>query len=249
MTPEEIKDRDSVWERMEKEHPEFTRDHDVANNYHAVREIVLSGSATWAGANGFFKPQIGKKVMDIGANAGIYTAFCGANGAHVTAYEPHPVIFPMLSSMVERTGLTDCVEAVDAAVWTYTGECPFIGHISPNSDCTRYNGGVPTDGVPWTADDLQKATPTKCVSLDDAIGGTVWDCVKMDIEGAEFEILLGASPEKLRQIKFMFVEFHPWASREIYDKTIARLEEVFKFIGACPNELNRWEAAYLFKKV
>src|SRR5258707_12181515 len=129
--------------------------------------------------------------MDIGANAGIYTAFCGANGAHVTAYEPHPVLFPMLSSMVEHTGLTDCVEAVNAAVWTYTGECPFIRHISPNSDCTRYNGGVPTDRVPWTADDLQKATPTKCVSLDDAIGGTPLELVTIDSEDGQISIFRG----------------------------------------------------------
>jgi FkbM family methyltransferase len=249
VTEEEIKDRDSVWERIEKEHPEFTREHDVANNYHAVREIVLSGSATWAGANGFFKPQTGKRVMDLGANGGIYTAFCAANGAHVTAYEPHPVIFSMLSAMLKRTGLIDYVEAINAAVWTYTGECPFIGHVSPNSDCTRYNGGIPTNGVPWTADDFKKALPTKCVSFDDAIGNTEWDCVKFDVEGAECEILLAASLNALKHIKFAYVEFHPWVSQEMYDATLARLESVFKLIGSCPNTLNRWEAVYLFKKV
>jgi len=68
----------------------------------------------------------------------------------------------------------------------------------------------------------------------------------MDIEGAEFEVLLAASPKALNKIKFMYVEFHPWVSQEIYDETIAKLNAIFKFIGAYPNEFGRWEAAYLF---
>ena len=244
-TREQIEDRIQVWEQMSREHPEFTSAHDAADNYHAVREIILGGSLTWRGANARFKPFAGARVLDLGANAGIYSAFCALNGAHVTAYEPHPVVFSLLSAMLDRTGLTDRVEAINAAVWTFTGECPFIGHVSPDDACTRYNGGVPTDGVPWTADDFRNATPTKCISFDDAIGEIVWDCVKVDIEGAEFELLLGASVEALSRIKFMYIEFHPWASQELYDSTIRRLETFFTFEGSCLNDVGRWEAAYL----
>lgn len=248
MSQEEIDDRAQVWAQMAREHPEFTDEHDVANNYHAVREIILGGSATWRGANARFKPFPGAKVMDLGANAGIYSAFCALHGADVTAYEPHPVIFSLLSEMIQRTGLASRINALNAAVWTHNGQTPFIGHVSPDDACTRYNGGVPTNGVSWTVDDFKNATPTKCVSLDHAIGETIWDCVKMDIEGAEFEILLSASYEALSRITFMYIEFHPWASQTLYEKTIAKLERIFTFEGSCRTDTGRWEAAYLFKK-
>lgn len=249
MTPEQIADMESVWERVAAEYPEFTREHDPSNNYHAVREIVLGGSVTWAAANGYFRPWPGKKVMDIGANAGIYSTFCGLHGADVTAYEPFPEIFSMFSAMLEKTGLNERVKAINAAVWSYTGETSYIGHRTPNEDVTCYNGGVPTCGVVWTPDDYLKATPTKCISFDDALGDTIWDMVKVDIEGAECEIFLSASCALLERIKFSYVEFHPWVSQELYDETIKKMKALFRFKGFPEyGPPGRYEAAYLFRK-
>jgi FkbM family methyltransferase len=249
MTPEQIADRESVWARMALEHPEFTREHDAGDNYHAVREIVLSGSLTWAGANGFFVPRPWSRIMDVGANAGIYSAYCGLHGAEVTAYEPFPAVFEMLSSMIQRTELIYYVKPINAAVWTYTGEIPYIGHRTANEDVTCLNGGVPTNGVTWTPDDYAKATKVQCISFDDAIGEETWDCVKMDVEGAEFEILLAASVESLKRIKFMYLELHDWVSQGLYDETLKKIESVFRcqYFRSEPSR-PRYEAAYLFRK-
>jgi FkbM family methyltransferase len=249
MTPEQIADRESVWARMAVEHPEFTREHDAGDNWHAVREIVLSGSLTWAAANGFFQPRAGSRVMDIGANTGIYSAYCGLHGAHVTAYEPFPTVFAMLSGMLERTDLTDRVEAINAAVWTFTGEVPYIGHETPNDDVTCFNGGVPTSGVRWTLDDFKKADTVPCISLDDAIGNENWDMVKIDIEGGELEVLLAASVDSLKRIKFAYVEFHDWADQALYDETLKKIESVFRcqYFRSEPSR-SRYEVAYLFRK-
>lgn len=234
MTPEQIADRDSVWERIAKEHPEFTRAMDISENYHTVREIVLGGAIPWAGANERFKPSTGAKVMDIGANVGIYSAFCAANGADVTAYEPHPHAFAQLMAMIKNTGLP--IKAINKAVFTFTGLCPFAYHVNPDPMCTWYNGGV----------NFKDGVEVPCLSFRRAIGDTSWDCVKMDIEGAEFDLLLNASLETLRKIKFMYLELHPWINESIYRETLARLESVYKFDGAYWNsDIGRWEAVYL----
>lgn len=239
-------DKESVWAQVAKEHPEFTPAHDAAGNHHAVREIVLGGSVTWAGVWQRFKPQPGMKVMDIGANAGIFSAFCGLHGCDVIAYEPFGDVFALLAWMVGTTGLVHRIEVHNKAIWTHTGVCPYLGTASKLEDSPAFNGSVLSDGINWTVDDTVRAIRIKCISLDDAMGTETFDMVKLDIEGAEAEVLLAASLETLRKIKFMYVEFHPWTSEKLYKEVVARLEAVYKFDGAYWGpHIGRWEAAYL----
>lgn len=246
LTPEQIADRNSVWEWMAQEQPEFIPWMDPLNNYHAVREIVLGGSVTWKGVHERFTPGSGKLVMDIGANAGIWSAFCAAKGAKVVAFEPFVRPFGILIGMINTCGLSGNIIPFNSAVWTYTGVVKYFGNVSTlDNVCPAFNGGVLSNGINWTPDDEKNAQGVECVSLDDAIGGAIWDMVKIDVEGAEFEMILAASPEKLRQIKFMYVEFHPWASAELYTRTAVKLREIFHFEGSCLREDGRYEAAYL----
>lgn len=245
LTPEQYADMKSVWERMEREHPEFIPWMDPLNNYHAVREIVLGGSVTWAGVHERFKPGPGKLVMDIGANAGIFSAFCAANGAKVVAYEPFLRPFAILKGMISACGLDAHITTLNKAVWRYSGGVRYFGNVSTlDNVCPAFNGSLLTDGIQWTDDDLKKALQVECVSFSDALGKEKWDCVKLDVEGAEFDIILATAPEVLRQIKFMYIEFHPWANDLFYDQTIQKLETLFKFEGAVMRDCGRWEAAY-----
>jgi hypothetical protein len=41
----------------------------------------------------------------------------------------------------------------------------------------------------------------------DRVGGTI-DLVKMDIEGSEYEVLLNASPQQLKRIRRIVLEYH-----------------------------------------
>jgi FkbM family methyltransferase len=246
MTPEQIADRESVWSEVKKKCPEFTEACDIVGNYHAVREIVLGGSPSWAVTNAQFTPGPGKLVMDVGANAGIYTAYCAVKGAYVHAYEPHREIFRYLCDMLRDAELQNRVTPLNYAIWKFTGGLPYLGHKTVNEDVTCFNGGVQSDGVNWTTDDTDRAKWTPCASFDDAIGKDKWDMVKMDIEGAEAEVLLSVSAEALRRIRFMFVEFHPWITSEMYERMIQRMRDVFIFTGNDfhPTE-KRWQSAHL----
>jgi FkbM family methyltransferase len=243
-----MNERAEVWEQVRAQYPEFTPAHDVLDNYHAVREIVLGGSAAWAEANRRFSPFAGARVMDIGANAGIYSAMCGARGARVDAYEPHPLIYHLLEQMVVRTHLWEHISCFRSAVWTKSGLFPFLGHKTPadaHVPADRYNGGLFCAGVPHVEAEREAAREAICTSLEHAIGPELWDCIKMDIEGAEFEVLL-ATPEKaLRQVRFMFVELHPWASQELYDETLKRMGSIFQMDARYPDQNGRIQALYL----
>ncbi len=245
MTPEEHADMLSVWNDVATRYPDFKQVHDISCNYHAVREIVLGGSVTWKGFHERFKPFAGARIMDIGANVGIFTAFCAIAGAKVVAYEPYAEAWKILCTMLRDTELRNRVEAYNMAIWNDAGNIKYLGFTSPSSDCNRFNGSVPSNGISWTPEDYAWAIDVQCVSLDDAIGDKEWDCVKMDIEGAECEILLGASDAALRRVKFMFVEFHPWVTQGLYEQTIERLSTLFQFEGVYRNALGRWDGAYL----
>ena len=243
-----MSDRDEVWHQVGTQVPLFTHEHDIGNNHEAVREIVLGGSPAWARTHARFMPSPGKRVMDVGANLGVYSAFCAIHGAEVSAYEANVDAFAKLCEMIRQTGLIQ-ITPIPTAVWMFTGWVPFVEHKTEYRDIDMicFNGGVKSDGVNWAQNDQDRAQKVPCVSFDDAIGRDKWDMVKMDIEGAEFEVLRYASVDALRRIKFMFVEFHPWASQEMYDATIQRLHDVFIFTGNDPDTKNndRWQSAHL----
>ena len=246
LTPIQFADMQEVWMQVMVKHPEFTQAHDPSGNYHSVREIVLGGSTGWAGVHRRFTPAPGMRVMDVGANAGIWSAFCAVKGAYVVAYEPFAAPYLLLTMMIEKTKLEKRITALNAAVWHKDGWLPYIGNItSLDGACTVFNGGLETAGVPWTRSDIVNAKKVACVSFDEAIGSFEWDCVKMDVEGAEAEIIVYSKPETLNRIRFMYIEFHPWIPQDLYDSMIRKLQDFFTFEGLYVNDQGRWEAAYL----
>jgi 2-polyprenyl-3-methyl-5-hydroxy-6-metoxy-1,4-benzoquinol methylase len=106
-----------VWARMSQEHPEFTRDHDPLNDPWTVEALVLNSDSH----NIDFQPFPGARVMDIGANVGLLTAYWALNGCQVTAYEADPETCKIMAEHCQKLG----VNAVNAAIWTHQGEISF----------------------------------------------------------------------------------------------------------------------------
>jgi FkbM family methyltransferase len=248
VTPEQLLDKENVWKHVSLLFPKFTKAHDVLENYHTVREIVLSGSEGWFGANKRFKPFPDAKVMDVGANVGIYSAFCALEGARVTSYEPYQEAYDLLISMIENTNLTDYIIPISSAIWTYTGKRHYIGaRSSLDGIFDMVNGGVDNKSSKFVPGDFLTAKEVSCISFNDAIGDTTWDCVKMDIEGAEFEVLIDTPKDALQKIKFMYLELHPWASQELYDGLVDKVIASFKKTEWASRSIydGRWQVVYL----
>jgi FkbM family methyltransferase len=240
-------EREYVWNRILAEVPKFAIATPLQDNWETVQEIVLGGSPPWRHVNTIFAPCEGTRVMDIGANRGVYAMYCAVHGANVVAYEPFPLLYDLLESLVYQTQVTT-LRVVKAAVAGFTGQSRYIGHQTAVEDFYRYNGGLQTCGVNWTEDDHARSTVTECVSLDDAIGDEEWDMVKVDVEGAEAEIFLNASEKTLSLINSAFVEFHPWIPDPEYQRMIDVLTAAFKFEGTYVNDRGRWDAAHLSRR-
>lgn len=230
-----------VWKKVNERFPKFKPSYCLSNDPHMIDGLVAENCHRFCGF-----PDA--RVMDIGANQGVWSAFCAAHGADVTAYEPFIGSYSVMEKMIQANGFSENIHPINKAVWVYTGQCSFIGaggHIQ-NAPWTTYNGSLQIEGVLAPASPRESthgkfrgntsgipdAPKVDCVSLADAIGQSEWDCVKMDIEGAEFQLLLSTPNAVLQNINFLTVEFHSgWADLELYQSLMSKLSEVFTFDG------------------
>jgi len=176
-----------------------------------------------------FKPFLGAKVLDIGANLGMVTAFWALNGSEVTSYEADPETYKIMTDMFARINID--VSAINAAVWTYTGQVSFkgVGHLDGTRECRNGNieSGLDSIFVP-------------CVTLSQALGNTVWDCVKIDIESAEYAVLMSTDVEFLKNTRYMHLELHEdrhcpndgWLTESQISHLREKLEPAFDIQGS-----------------
>ena len=236
-------DRERIWAKMAQMHPEFTHDHDVFDDPWAVEALLLGDFIGW-------RPFSDAHVMDIGANVGVWTAFCALHDCRVTAYEADKITFDTLNGMLEKTGLDSRVNTVNAAIWKTTGTMPFAGReVNTRARCRNgcltvagagpYGDGDMTPGLFWgnVISQPENSDLVSTVSFGDALGSEQWDCIKMDIEGAEYQVILSVEVEKLKQIKFLQLEFHNgWADEIIYRRLLEKLHSVFESDGCLTSD-------------
>jgi FkbM family methyltransferase len=185
-------------------------------------EASLWQGDTWGVQNHI---REGCKVLDFGANNGLVTALCAVNGAVVTAYEPHPRGYELLLETIRLNEIESRVLAIKAAVWTYTGFLKMNLSVPHGTDSTKYFTSGVTEMCESPNPNNILGYEVKCVSFDEAIGETEWDIVKMDVEGAEYPILLNCSDSIFDRIRFLTIEMHPDSSNteEKYQQILVKL--------------------------
>ncbi len=161
---------------------------------------------------GAFRQAIGPKgvALDVGANVGAYALllgrWVGASG-RVFAFEPSPSAYDGLTTHVRMNRLDGVVTAVCAAVSERVGTQPFI------VEATAGEGRLAARSSTRPTVDVDVTT----IDAFCAQAGIVPDFVKVDVEGAELEVLRGARETlaRTRGRLALFVELHPalWAER------------------------------------
>lgn len=152
----------------------------------------------------------GATVLDVGANVGAYTAlfaqWAGPSG-RVIAFEPAPAAVAGLRELVRLNGLADRVEIEESAVAGSVGTAAFTSDAASGANALAAQPGSPgTITVRTTS--LDAFCDARALSPD---------VVKIDVEGAELDVLRGARRTLASPRIAAFVEFHPsaWRSRGI----------------------------------
>lgn len=142
-------------------------------------------------------------LFDVGANAGFVSLIrCRQNPRlRAICFEPHPDTFRALERNIAVNNLQDRVLALNAAVGAESGELRILqaeGDSMLAVTSERLHPGVP-----------RKEIMVPVVSLDDYCEQhNIWpDFLKIDVEGHEEQVLLGAH-KVLDRVQRLVMEFH-----------------------------------------
>jgi len=167
----------------------------------------------------------GMVFYDLGANIGLFSLLAarlvGASGK-VFSFEPDAEVAARLRRNVDRNRFSN-VSVVEEGVWSSSGEMSFVPANPASPD--HGTGSVETRrGVA----SLQKV---QCVSLNDfADKAPQPDAIKCDIEGAEVEMLRGATTILRTRRPWIVCEMHSEANNRMCREILREFEYRFEFI-------------------
>ena len=153
------------------------------------------------------------RILDCGGNIGMSALYFKHlyPQARIVSFEPDPSILGFLHENIEHNGLKD-VEIVNAALAAQEGTIT----LSSDGGVASHLEGYRPEGssTEWISFDVP------CVKLSGYLDEPV-DFMKMNIEGAEYEVLSECEPH-IRQIEQMNIEYHrlpgvPCTLHEILD--------------------------------
>lgn len=153
----------------------------------------------------------GGTVVDIGANIGAVSIYAAARGARVIAVEPEPSNADMLRRNIALNGYDGQILCHQLAVTDRAGHA----FIAPN-----HGGSRLTSGSGWEVE---------TVTLDQLfVLAAVDDCsvLKIDVEGAEYDIIAGASMDTLARVRFLTLEFDA-APDDRFGALVAKVAKLF----------------------
>ena len=159
-------------------------------------------------------------IIDAGANIGSFSlyALATAPGARVVAIEPFPSTFDRLRQLLDSQGKGRAT-VINCAL---RGKPGTVVMDPPE---------IPTQMRRVLLDEAPGQTSVPAETLEMVLRKCSLDSIdfmKMDIEGSEYDTLLSASPDVLRHIKRISLEYHPLSSGEPYSK-----EQLFDHLRRC----------------
>ena len=142
----------------------------------------------------------GDTFFDVGANIGTVTIPVAMTGAECLAFEPEPANAARLAENAELNLLGN-VTVIEAAMWS-----------EPGTVALRVDGaeGAGRSRVVETGDDAAIEVPAATIDQVAGGGASAPDLLKVDVEGAELEVLRGAQRTLAAgRVREVFVETHP----------------------------------------
>jgi FkbM family methyltransferase len=144
-----------------------------------------------------FVPRRGWRVIDIGANIGIFAMLAASRGAHVVSYEPHPDSFKCLQANTAKWGV-DCRRT--AVVGDPVDAVKLFVHPGRSTRHSLLGRDISSGSV------LEHSVEVPAITLAQVLEDPV-DLLKIDCEGAEFAMLRACRSE-LRTSRRIIAEIH-----------------------------------------
>jgi len=158
--------------------------------FHSLQEIFIERVY-------LFKSQKNSPlIIDCGANIGlsiIYFKQLFPESA-IVAFEPDPLNFQILKNNIEKYDFTN-VQLLNKAVWKKDDVLTFSASGSVGSRLVDVNS------------DSEKSIKVESVALSRFLSNNQVDFLKIDIEGAEYEVLFSCK-DKLSNVQNIFIEYH-----------------------------------------
>lgn len=174
----------------------------------------------------------GALALDVGANVGHMTSLLAARTGQfgrVVAFEPHPAIRACLEENVRRWDALGAgpVEVRHEALSRLSGEGTL--HLEPAFDWNQGSASLRNDAMGRVV-----KIPVETRRLDDIFDTATVDVMKVDVEGHEREVLLGAEnllgDGRIRDIIFEDFETPPTAVARLlegYGYAVFSLDQAF----------------------
>ncbi len=163
----------------------------------------------------------GKNVLDIGANIGFFTALCaGYHAEKIVAVEPLPSIY---SGLVKNVSHIPFVKTMNYAIW-HTGDLTLK---MENKNVASHISDKGEDVKTVTLKSLLSEFPDH----DDNI------VLKIDVEGAEHDVLMNVDKETMQRFSIVFIEIHGDSASSYHGVAPLkdRMKELnFKEVYTCP---------------
>jgi len=187
--------------------------------------------------------RAGMTVLDVGAHVGQYTLLASGivgPAGRVIAFEPHPVLGRVLERNVTRAGCQN-VTVLPVALSRASGAGTLVLHPPDNFGGSSLR--------PDDASARHARATVEVTTLDkalDRLGGPPVDLVKIDVEGAELDVIdgargtLAANPGIVLIVEFL--RANPLRFGRTVEDLEARLRELgFLLFTLTPSALRRYE--------
>jgi len=198
----------TFWGNDEKELKSILSEVFKHHAYYVDAEIIKENHHRRQQTNGTHNPL---RILDLGAHVGIATHYFARTfpAAEIVALEPHPISFAYLQENVSWNRLQQ-VELLQAAV-AVSSRQPVSLYADQEA---QWLSSTSIFSQAWNGHQTGMTELTvPAMTLKEILAERPADLVKMDIEGAEWDVLLHAQAE-LRLIDRLLLEYHPVAGSD-----------------------------------